>query len=42
VTEVTRILDRAHQGDAKAGEELLPLIYEELRKLAAHTMAPRK
>jgi len=29
---VTRILDRVQQGDAKAADELLPLVYEELRK----------
>ena len=39
VSEVTQILDRVHQGDPKAAEELLPLVYEELRKLAAHRMA---
>jgi RNA polymerase sigma factor (TIGR02999 family) len=39
VSDVTQILDRAQQGDAKAAEELLPLVYEELRKLAAHRMA---
>lgn len=39
VSDVTSILDRARQGDAKAGEELLPLVYEELRKLAAARMA---
>jgi len=39
VSEVTRILDRAQQGDPGAAEELLPLVYEELRKLAAHKMA---
>jgi RNA polymerase sigma factor (TIGR02999 family) len=39
VSEVTRILDRVQQGEAKAAEELLPLVYEELRKLAAHKMA---
>ena len=39
VSEVTRILDRAGQGDPKAAEELLPLIYEQLRRLAAHKMA---
>jgi len=39
MSEVTRILDRAQQGDPKAAEELLPLVYEELRKLAAHKMA---
>jgi RNA polymerase sigma factor (TIGR02999 family) len=39
VSEVTRILDRVEQGDPKAAQELLPLIYEELRKLAAARMA---
>jgi RNA polymerase sigma factor (TIGR02999 family) len=39
LSEVTRILDRAHQGDPKAAEELLPLVYEELRRLAAHRLA---
>jgi RNA polymerase sigma factor (TIGR02999 family) len=39
VSDVTRILDRARQGDAKAAAELLPLVYEELRRLAAHKMA---
>jgi RNA polymerase sigma factor (TIGR02999 family) len=39
VSDVTHILDRVRQGDAKAGEELLPLVYEELRKLATHRMA---
>lgn len=39
VSEVTRILDRVQQGDARAAEELLPLVYEELRKLATHKMA---
>ena len=39
MSEVTRILDRAQQGDPKAAAELLPLVYEELRKLAAHKMA---
>ena len=32
-------IERAQQGEAKAAEELLPLVYEELRKLAAHRMA---
>ncbi len=32
-------MDRLQQGDAKAAEELLPLVYDELRKLAAHKMA---
>jgi len=39
MSDVTRILDRAQQGDAKAAEELLPLVYHELRKLAAYKMA---
>jgi RNA polymerase sigma factor (TIGR02999 family) len=39
MSEVTRILDRAGQGDPKAAEELLPLVYEELRQLAAARMA---
>src|ERR687888_2424148 len=39
MSDVTRILDRAQQGDAKAAEELLPLVYDELRRLAAHKMA---
>ena len=39
MSEVTRILDAIQQGDANAAEELLPLVYEELRRLAAHKMA---
>ncbi len=39
LSDVTRILDRVHQGEAKAAEELLPLVYEELRKLANAKMA---
>jgi RNA polymerase sigma factor (TIGR02999 family) len=38
VSDVTRILDRVQHGEAKAAEELLPLVYDELRKLAAHKM----
>ena len=37
--EVTQILDRVQQGDARAADDLLPLIYEELRRLAAVKMA---
>ena len=36
---VTQILSAIQQGDPHAAEQLLPLIYEELRKLAAHKMA---
>jgi RNA polymerase sigma factor (TIGR02999 family) len=39
VSDVTRILDAVQQGDPKAADELLPLVYEELRRLAAHKMA---
>jgi RNA polymerase sigma factor (TIGR02999 family) len=39
VSEVTLILDRVQQGEGKAAEALLPLIYDELRKLAAAKMA---
>lgn len=39
MSDVTQVLDRIGQGDANAAEELLPLVYEELRKLAAHRMA---
>ncbi|HWX22191.1 MAG TPA: ECF-type sigma factor [Candidatus Binatia bacterium] len=37
--DVTHILQRAEQGDASAAGQLLPLVYEELRRLAAHKMA---
>ncbi len=39
MSDVTQILDRVQHGDAKAAEELLPLVYQELRKLAAAKMA---
>ncbi len=39
MSDVTRILDAIQHGDPKATEELLPLVYDELRKLAAHKMA---
>ena len=37
--EVTRILTAADQGDPRAAEELLPIVYEELRALARRRMA---
>jgi RNA polymerase sigma factor (TIGR02999 family) len=37
--DVTRILEAVQKGDPKAAEELLPLVYQELRRLAAHKMA---
>lgn len=36
--EVTQLLQRAEHGDPRAAEELLPLVYQELRKLAAARM----
>jgi len=39
MSDVTQLLGAINKGDSKAAEELLPLIYEELRKLAAHKMA---
>jgi len=39
MSEFTRVLDQINQGNEKAADELLPLVYEELRKLAAHKMA---
>ena len=40
--DVTRILDDMNRGDAAAAGELLPLVYDELRKLAAHKLAREK
>lgn len=37
--DVTLLLAKVQEGDGRAGEELLPLVYEELRKLAAARMA---
>jgi len=37
--DVTRILEAVQQGDPNAADKLLPLVYEELRRLAAHKMA---
>jgi RNA polymerase sigma factor (TIGR02999 family) len=42
MTEVTRILHQIHQGDPHAADELLPLVYHELRALAARKMAQEK
>ena len=39
MTDVTRILNAIEQGDAKATDELLPLVYEELRLLAAQKLS---
>jgi RNA polymerase sigma factor (TIGR02999 family) len=39
MSEVTRILSAIEQGDPHAAEQLLPLVYDELRKLAAQKLA---
>jgi len=39
MSEVTRVLSAIEQGDPHAAHELLPLVYEELRKLAAQKLA---
>ncbi len=39
MTDVTRILSAIEQGDSHAAEQLLPLVYEQLRKLAADRLA---
>ncbi len=39
MSDVTRILSAIEQGDPQASEQLLPLVYEELRRLAAQKMA---
>ena len=39
MTDVTRILSAIEQGDPHAAEQLLPLVYEELRQLAAQKLA---
>jgi len=42
VGEVTQILSEIEDGDGQAAEKLLPLVYEELRKLAAARMSQEK
>ena len=42
MNEVTRIINAIQQGDGHASEELLPLVYEELRLLAAQKMGQEK
>ncbi len=39
MNDVTRILFAIEQGDARAAGQLLPLVYDELRRLAAHRLA---
>src|SRR5689334_5911706 len=42
MSEVTRILSAIEQGDPRAAEQLLPLVYDELRQLAAAKLASEK
>ena len=42
MSDVTRILSQIESGDPLAAEQLLPLVYEELRKLAAAKLAFEK
>jgi RNA polymerase sigma factor (TIGR02999 family) len=42
MSEVTRILSAVEQGDPHAAEQLLPLVYEELRQLAAQRLSQEK
>src|SRR5262249_41809353 len=42
MSEVTQILSDMARGDSRAAEQLLPLVYDELRKLAAQKMAHEK
>ena len=42
MSDVTQILNQVADGDPRAAEELLPLVYQELRRLAAHKMAQER
>jgi RNA polymerase sigma factor (TIGR02999 family) len=42
MSEVTRVLSAIEGGDPQAAEQLLPLVYQELRQLAAHKLAGEK
>jgi hypothetical protein len=42
MSDVTRILSAIEEGDPSAAEQLLPLVYDELRKLAANQLAKEK
>lgn len=42
MSDVTQILSKIEAGDQQAAEELLPLVYEELRKLAASRMSSER
>src|SRR5262245_58393996 len=42
MTDVTRILSATEQGDPSAAEQLLPLVYDELRRLAGQKLVQEK
>lgn len=42
MSDVTQLLDAIQQGHPTAAEDLLPLVYDELRRLAAHKMASER
>ena len=42
MNDVTRILSAIEQGDPQAAEQLLPLVYDELRRLAAQKLVQEK
>jgi hypothetical protein len=42
MSQVTRLLDQARNGDARAAGDLLPLVYDELRRLAARKMTSER
>src|SRR5436189_6203736 len=42
MNDITRILSAIEHGEPEAAERLLPLVYDELRKLAAHRLAEEK
>ena len=42
MSDVTQILSAIERGDPSAAEQLLPLVYDELRKLAAQKMVQEK
>jgi hypothetical protein len=42
MSNITRILTDIEHGDAKASDELLPLVYQELRRMAAYKMASER
>src|SRR5262245_26018412 len=42
MSDITHLLSAIEQGDPQAAEQLLPLVYEELRRLAAQKLAQEK